>query len=313
MINIKEYSNGILQINGYDYPPDQLYSANLVLPDLISKTKTELTNRLFIKILQSYWPRYCRIASQGWPHTTYQPQKRLSYHGYHLEDFTIQKSQWLSYTYGKYELYRTRFGWPRYYLSYSNNYRPNACSLWHFRDHCFSNIAGLALYKYYSNYALKHDGLIGKARKPFFEYPYTGKSGKNYSDHYWHTLIDLINNDEPYLTFLNGIFRKLTRLLHNIHFDKFYDDVCYMSSHQGFVPRISRKKYKEFIYFIDCIPLQFDEPNEMLKYLYNNIITYSEKAFVKTALTEPHKRPSQKSKPKHNQKRPLKQFPWRDL
>lgn len=86
-----------------------------------------------------------------------------------------------------------------------------------------------------------------------------------------------------------------------------------MSSHQGFVPRISRKKYKEFIYFIDCIPLQFDEPNEMLKYLYNNIITYSEKAFVKTALTEPHKRPSQKSKPKHNQKRPLKQFPWRDL
>ena len=158
-----------------------------------------------------------------------------------------------------------------------------------------------------------HDGLLGKARKPFFEYPYTGKSGKIYSDHYWHTLIDLINNDEPYLTFLNGIFRKLTRLLHNIHFDKFYDDVCYMSSHQGFVPRISREKYKEFIYFIDCIPLQFDEPNEMLKYLYSNIITYSEKAFVKIALTEPHKRPSQKSKPKHNKKRPLKQFPWRDL
>lgn len=158
-----------------------------------------------------------------------------------------------------------------------------------------------------------HDGLLGKARKPFFEYPYTGKSGKIYSDHYWHTLIDLINNDEPYLTFLNGIFRKLTRLLCNIHFDKFYDDVCYMSSHQGFVPRISREKYKEFIYFIDCIPLQFDEPNEMLKYLYSNIITYSEKAFVKIALTEPHKRPSQKSKPKHNKKRPLKQFPWRDL
>lgn len=178
MINIKEYSNGILQINGYDYPPDQLYSANLVLPDLISKTKTELTNRLFIKILQSYWPRYCRIASQGWPHTTYQPQKRLSYHGYHLEDFTIQKSQWLSSTYGKYELYRTRFGWPRYYLSYSNNYRPNACSLWHFRDHCFSNIAGLALYKYYSNYALKHDGLIGKAENLFLNIPIQAKVEK---------------------------------------------------------------------------------------------------------------------------------------
>jgi len=41
------------------------------LPSLISDIEEQLTDALFTKVLQSYWPRYCRLSSQGWPEKTW--------------------------------------------------------------------------------------------------------------------------------------------------------------------------------------------------------------------------------------------------
>ena len=73
-----------------------------------------------------------------------------------------------------------------------------------------------------------------------------------------------------------------------------------MASHQGFVPRISREKYKEFIYLIDCIdctPLSFEEPRNLLLYIYETIIYVTDRndIFVKTPGPQKKTKPEEKS------------------
>lgn len=288
------------------------------LPSLISDIEEQLTDALFTKVLQSYWPRYCRLSSQGWPETTY-VHPNLEYAGFASKVWEKDSFLWLKFGQSETSDISERYGWPtHYFLCYQKQPIYNAHGIKHFEDYSFRCMAGLALYKYYSTYALTNNGLIGKARKPIFEYIYTGKNGTIYSNRYWHSFIKLVQNKEPYLEFLNGVFCRLSHYVEDFFVQKCFDDACYMASHQGFGPRISREKYKEFIYLIDCIdctPLSFEEPRNLLLYIYETIIYVTDRndIFVKTKLLDHKRKPSPKKKVQHNKKRPLKQFPWREI
>ena len=65
------------------------------LPSLISDIEEQLTDALFTKVLQSYWPRYCRLSSQGWPETTY-VHPNLEYAGFASKVWEKDSFLWLN-------------------------------------------------------------------------------------------------------------------------------------------------------------------------------------------------------------------------